>query len=180
MTSGTTTKRTVLGSAILAFLILVIALMVGVNFWPVYTKHPEETPKSKMVAHLRAIHKAQNAYYDAQANGPKRALVATFAGPSELVPGNPTEVLCDDGEPTIFTPTAATWRGPVWMALKFSIRKPLAYAYQVESTGVGPSANFTVRAIGDLDCDGIHSTFELMGQPGGLGRSGVYMNKENE
>ena len=96
------------------------------------------------------------------------------------MPGNPTDVLCDDGEATTFTSTAATWRGPVWEALKFSIRKPLSYAYEVESTGVGPTAQFTVRAIGDLDCDGTHSTFEMMGRPGGLGTSGVVMNNADE
>ena len=133
-----------------------------------------------MVDHLRAIHKAQNAYYDAQSNGPKGASVATFAGPSKLVPGNPTEVLCNEGEPTTFTPTASTWRGPVWETLKFSIRKPLTYAYQVESAGVGPAANFTVRAIGDLDCDGVHSTFEMVGDPGGLGASGIFVDNELE
>ncbi|MCC6214633.1 MAG: hypothetical protein IT376_07175 [Polyangiaceae bacterium] len=53
--------------------------------------------------------------------------------------------------------------------LGFSLAHPQYYMYSYESTGVGAVGDeFTARANGDLDGDGVLSTFELSGrvQPG--------------
>lgn len=60
-----------------------------------------------------------------------------------------------------------TWNdSQTWNALKFSIADPHYYVYEYESTGSGTpgsSSRFTARAMGDLDADGAHSTFERVG-----------------
>jgi type IV pilus assembly protein PilA len=51
-----------------------------------------------------------------------------------------------------------------WQCLKFSIDEPQYYMYQY--TGVGTDANagsFTANAFGDLNGDGVESTFSVMG-----------------
>ncbi len=37
------------------------------------------------------------------------------------------------------------------------------YRYEYVSSGTGAESSFTARAIGDLDCDGVYSTFERSG-----------------
>lgn len=55
-----------------------------------------------------------------------------------------------------------TWDAPTWRALDFRATPegvPHAYAFLFESTGTG----FAARARGDLDGDGVLSTFEIRG-----------------
>jgi hypothetical protein len=57
-----------------------------------------------------------------------------------------------------------TWEGATWKALAFrpvAEGVPHAYAFSFESTGAGNA--FVAQARGDLDGDGILSTFEIRG-----------------
>ncbi|RMH45035.1 MAG: hypothetical protein D6689_00890 [Deltaproteobacteria bacterium] len=62
------------------------------------------------------------------------------------------------------TPNVADWDDPTWKALHFSMEEPHYYRYEFVSAGEGTAAQFTARAIGDLDCDGVLATFELYGR----------------
>ena len=67
-------------------------------------------------------------------------------------------------------PDPSLWRDPAWIALQFSIDDPHYYSYEFINSG----SEFTVRATGDLDCDGFFSTFEMIGtinQQGGIAGS---------
>jgi len=77
-----------------------------------------------------------------------------------------------------------TWNHPTWHALSFELSDPHYYSYQYESSGAGPGAQFTARAVGDLDGDGDRSTFE---RAGGLdshrqmqGSQGIYTVQDLE
>lgn len=59
----------------------------------------------------------------------------------------------------MFKPKKGTWSHPTWRALNFKIDSPHRYQYEYVSDG----KSFTARAIGDLDCDGVLSTFERVG-----------------
>lgn len=69
----------------------------------------------------------------------------------------------------------AAWTSdPRWNALGFAIDGPHRYQYRVTTSGSGLSAGFTVTAIGDVDGDGVFSTFsrsarrsggEIVGSP---------------
>lgn len=48
-----------------------------------------------------------------------------------------------------------------WATLGFSPSEPLRYPYELEP---GPDGRYVIRAVGDLDCDGVHSHFELHGR----------------
>ena len=58
-----------------------------------------------------------------------------------------------------------TWEGPTWKALAFrpvAEGVPHAYAFSFDSPGAGGS--FVAQARGDLDGDGLVSTFEIRGE----------------
>jgi len=63
-------------------------------------------------------------------------------------------------------PNAAAWNEPSWVALAYSMDDPHSYRYEFISSGSATDAVFTARAKGDLDCDGIESTFEMYGRIG--------------
>lgn len=60
-------------------------------------------------------------------------------------------------------PDSDLWNTNGWQTLRFRINKPFRYQYQVISHGKGKNARFTIRAHGDLDCDGVWSTYEMWG-----------------
>lgn len=56
-------------------------------------------------------------------------------------------------------PDPTAWSHPTWQALNFSMSEPHYFQYRFVSNGTA----FTARALGDLDNDGIFSTFEQAG-----------------
>jgi type IV pilus assembly protein PilA len=67
------------------------------------------------------------------------------------------------------TPESTQWDDPVWTALHFAVTDPHYYRFEFISEGIMSDAKFTGRAYGDLDCDGIESTFEIQGQVNYMG-----------
>jgi hypothetical protein len=82
-----------------------------------------------------------------------------FRATVALTPGRP---FCEGGQ-RLFQVSPDLWKHPTWRALDFAVEVPHPYKYEYVSSGVGDNAMFTARAIGDLNCDGVFSTFERMG-----------------
>jgi hypothetical protein len=57
-----------------------------------------------------------------------------------------------------------TWDDPTWRALDFRMDRAHYYAFAFESDNKTQVAHFTARALGDLDGDGLFSTFKLEGE----------------
>jgi len=61
-------------------------------------------------------------------------------------------------------PNAAFWTHPTWEALSFQEERSHYYRYEITSDNIGSPNSFTVSAYGDLDCDGLESTFYMIGK----------------
>lgn len=84
--------------------------------------------------------------------------------------------LCDDAPPVPLLLTAvsnskyqsspADWKSLGWDCLKFTMSDPQYYQYSYASSGISGQVGdtFTATAHGDLDGDGIPSTFEFFGE----------------
>jgi hypothetical protein len=57
-----------------------------------------------------------------------------------------------------------TWDHPTWQSLEFRMTRPHYYAFAFENESKGDVARFTARALGDLDGDGLFSTFKMEGE----------------
>lgn len=78
--------------------------------------------------------------------------------PPSAGPTPPTQAgLCDG-----FEVAPSAWDTPGWQGLNFAIHGTHRYQYSFEVDPAGQG--FTARAIGDLDCDGTFSTFEVIGE----------------
>jgi hypothetical protein len=56
-----------------------------------------------------------------------------------------------------------TWDHPTWRLLGFSLETPHAYSFQFDSQNGPDVSRFTAEAHGDLDGDGVLSTFKTGG-----------------
>jgi hypothetical protein len=75
------------------------------------------------------------------------------------------------------------WDQPTWRALAFSFDHPHAFSFAFESSQDGPRAHFRAIAHGDLDGDGVVSTFEIEGEADAEGARvlpGMYVDREVE
>jgi type IV pilus assembly protein PilA len=57
-----------------------------------------------------------------------------------------------------------TWNHPTWRLLDFAFTTPHSYSFAFESRNAPGEARFRAVAHGDLDGDGLTSTFEIVGQ----------------
>jgi hypothetical protein len=89
----------------------------------------------------------------------KVAQTVATTGKVPPTPAGPTPVpsCCDQGGAC--PEDTATWSAPGWRELQFSVDGAYRYTYQYVPDPSGQSA--IVRAIGDLDCNGTSSLFEL-------------------
>lgn len=77
--------------------------------------------------------------------------------PPTAAPATPHPSCCDQGGTC--SDDAATWSAPGWRELGFSVDGPYRYTYEYVPDPSGTSA--VVRAVGDLDCNGVSSLYEL-------------------
>lgn len=96
--------------------------------------------------------------------GARATLLASQGKPTAAYPVSvgltPAEV--PSGEAVEDPP--GTWDHPTWQALEFRIERPHYYSFAFESEAQTDGSRFTARAHGDLDGDGLYSTFKLNGQ----------------
>ncbi|HEY5934294.1 MAG TPA: hypothetical protein VIU61_06665 [Kofleriaceae bacterium] len=84
-------------------------------------------------------------------------VAATGRVPAEAAGPTPTTSCCDQGGEC--APDPSLWKTPAWQALAFSVDDEHRFSYSYEPD---PSGRFAiVRAVGDVDCDGVLATTEV-------------------
>jgi prepilin-type N-terminal cleavage/methylation domain-containing protein len=63
------------------------------------------------------------------------------------------------------------WNAATWSCLKFTMSAPQFYQYSYVSSGTGTGATYTATAFGDLNGNGVASTFLLIGKGGANGEA---------
>ena len=64
----------------------------------------------------------------------------------------------------LVTDPPGTWDHPTWRLLDFRWTVPHAYSFEFESGNSAEESRFIARAHGDLDGDGVRSTFAIAGE----------------
>ena len=151
---------------------------------PAFVKYQRRAKSAEAVMNVRKMYDGQAVYMESKSNEKGNENASLFAGSVPLTPGNPTQFMCKDGQSVRYQPNAQTFDHPTWQALNFAPADPFYYAYEIQTAGTGKDTHFTVRAMGDLDCDGVLSTFERIGtldEAGNLsGGVSIYQNNPLE
>lgn len=154
---------------------------------PAFIKYMRKAKTSEAIDMMDKMYKGAAMYYsqpkvdDAGARLPCAFPPSgTYAGkkcceyPDQRCPANPEE-----------------WSGSPWKELNFQLEDSHYFRYEFNSEGSGPGAKATIAAYGDLDCDGIESTFTMevaadpeAGNPQGgecmVRRGKFFVDKETE
>lgn len=159
------TKR-VLGGFTLIELMVVVAIIgvLSAIAVPAFMRNARKAKSSEAIVNIRKLYGASRSYIIEEhfTQGgtilPPQFPVTELATPLTACCGNPNGKCMA---------TSTTWTAPTWQALQFSLDDPHYFQYEYESTGAvsaGTTSRFTVRALGNLDCDATRSTFEMFGE----------------
>jgi hypothetical protein len=139
-----------IGAVASIFLILPILAAVAI---PAFVRYQMKVKTVEAEMALRTMVREVRAHQEKAASGEAPALES--AGPTP-----PVGACCEAADGRC-APDPALWDHPTWRALGFLLPESHRYSYQYEVVEGGKG--FVARAIGDLDCDGTYSTFELTG-----------------
>jgi type II secretory pathway pseudopilin PulG len=143
-----------------------------------YVRHSKT---AEAVGSLAAIGQASAGYYDdSDATQPAGAPETAVRAMRHFPPPSRASVPADlaDIHGKRYQSTLADWQPSPWRELHFSIPQPQCYAYSFDSTGTGPQAIATASARGDLNGDGLLSTYRLTVAPDDKSQAKVSPNLE--
>jgi prepilin-type N-terminal cleavage/methylation domain-containing protein len=157
--------------------IAIMGLLAAVAV-PAYVVNMRRAQSSEALFNIRKMYDGAVAYYladHADAGGaPLPHAFPPTDGPTPAQIPRGTKVLVP----------AASWETPGWTAMGFYIRDYQRYSYSFTSTGSDAAAVATFIAQGDLNGNGVPSTFQrsAAGQVGGgvSGGSGLYVVSDVE
>ena len=154
-----------LGFTLIELMIVVAILgILAVVAIPAFVRYMRQAKTAEVYRNLNKMVQGATVYfvhpkYDASG----QALPCQF--PSGTPDGPLVSTCCTDGEPDgKCEPNEAYWDAKEWKALMFKISDKHYYTYHFGSDPV-TRRQIDFGAVGDLDCDGTHSTFmtELFG-----------------
>ncbi len=172
----------------LMVVVAIIGILAAVAI-PAFMKNARKAKTAEAVTNVKKMYDGARAYYEEEMNSrgsvtpidkqfPTGTLTAPAAGPAACC--GSTGDKCNPAD------YVAEWKDAagVWNALKFSMDDPHYYAYTYQGSGTGSDSVFSARANGDLNCDTVPSTFELVGNINAdgavTGQAGMYRNRELE
>ncbi|MCL2824612.1 MAG: hypothetical protein FWD57_11525 [Polyangiaceae bacterium] len=132
-----------------------LAVAIGASivaaFMPAFLRNLQASRTSEAVNGLASIGAA------AIAGAADKELAASFPPPSPLTPSQvPKGIAVRDPD--------GTWDTPTWTALQFRFDRPHRYAFQFDVVADNTRIWFDATAHGDLNGDGILSTFQISGE----------------
>jgi type IV pilus assembly protein PilA len=153
----------------LMIVVAIIGILAAVAI-PAFMKYIKKSKTTEAREFVKKIYDGARAYYMDPPQPGLTPVPAQFPGAAGSILTTPAAAPCSGGAEK-YTPEATQWEtSDVWTALHFSVDDPHYYQYEYETADpVGgdtqpPTADFTARAHGDLDCDTTDlSTFEMAG-----------------
>jgi type IV pilus assembly protein PilA len=159
----------------LMIVVAIIGILAAVAI-PAFMKYIRRSKTAEATMNIRKLFDSSVAYFEEEHATRSGVIVPKqFPAPTTITPATS----CCSGTAGKCSPLNSNWAtNNTWHALNFSVDDPHYYQYVYASAGTDTASQFTARAHGDLNCDGILSTFERIGSvdPTGNvnGGSGLY------
>jgi type IV pilus assembly protein PilA len=166
----------------LMVVVAIIGILAAVAI-PAFMKNARKAKTSEAVTNVQKMYVGARGYWEEEWND--RATIAPPARQFPRTAATATQPALGACCPSKCAPNPNLWTDPVWQTLRFSIDDPHYYSYTYTGgTATGTNATFSADANGDLNCDGVYSTFEMVGsvQADGTvtGQAGLFRDKEME
>ena len=162
-----------------AFALIGSLLAVAV---PTFVREVHASRLVEPVAGLERLGASAIRYAQAPRPEPGAGAGTPFPSSAPMTPGPPPRGRCDADPP-------GAWDHPTWSALEFRpvpAGTPHCFAFAFDSAASPGQASFRAHAHGDLDGDGIASTFEVTGRAvdgdprGPVLDPGMFVDSEDE
>ncbi len=184
------TKRLKGGFTLIELMVVVaiIGILAAVAI-PAFMRNARKAKTVEATTNVKKLYDGARSYYEEERNqrGSTIPIAKQFPGAGAAITAPAVNSCCGQpGDKCVPSPAAFTGvNGPTWSALKFSIDDPHYYWYTYTGgAGTGTASTFTAAANGNLNCDAVYSTFELVGsvQADGTvtGSAGLYQNNDLE
>ena len=169
------------GFSLIELMVVVIILVLAAIAIPAFMNYVSNAKTTEARIQIEKIALGARAYYADSFAGKGLAVIKSqYPDTVSMTPA----VSCCAEKGGKCMPNAEIWNEPSWVALSYSMDDPHLYRYEFISSGVSTDSTFTARAKGDLDCDGIESTFEMYGRIGAGGEpeasAGLVRMKQRE
>ncbi len=142
----------------LMIVVAIIGILAAVAI-PAFMKYIKKSKTSEARQFVKKISDGARAYYMDNHGSRTSLLPIPKQFPEDINVVTPAARDCCDTEKC--EPLASDWGDPSWIALNFSVDDPHYYKYNYTTADV--LTTYTSQAVGDLDCDGVTSLFELRG-----------------
>ncbi|HKA88165.1 MAG TPA: type II secretion system protein [Haliangiales bacterium] len=184
------TKRLKGGFTLIELMVVVaiIGILAAVAI-PAFMRNARKAKTVEATTNVKKLYDGARAYFEEERNArgsitpiPKQfPYSAGGTGTDEVAPAANS---CCGQAGDKCAPNPAAFTAAVWSSLKFSVDDPHYYWYRYQGAGTANASVFTATAFGNLDCDTVYSTFELVGsvQADGTvtGQAGMYQNQDLE
>ena len=166
----------------LMIVVAIIGILAAVAI-PAFMKYIRRSKTTEATMNIRKLFDSSVSYYQEEHadRGIGTALPRQFPASVALTPAVSA---CTAGSSKKITPNSTYFSAATWQALNFSVDDPFYFQYSYDGAGTGVASSFTARANGDLNCDGVLSTFERVGLVDASnnvnGGAGLFQNKELE
>ena len=160
-------KRTRCSGFTLVELMIVVAILgiLAAIAIPAFQRYVKKARTAEVAGHLSKMWTGATAYYLSDHSDPSGTSLARQFPDSASAPYD-TECACMSGERC--PGNASRFDEPPWVALNFNVSGPHLFMPRYAASGVGANAVFTASTTGDLDCDGILSSFYRIGRASAL------------
>lgn len=148
----------------LMIVVAIIAILAVVAV-PQFTKYMRAAKAAEANEMLDLMRKGSATYYSVPRtifNTQKRAACQFPASVGSTPVGASCCALDANGDDRCDSSQLA-WNNATWSALQFEITDEHYFQYKYDSNGTYQNARFRAESNADLDCDGILSTFQLVG-----------------
>jgi prepilin-type N-terminal cleavage/methylation domain-containing protein len=161
----------------LMIVVVILGILAAIAI-PLYMKFVQSSKAGEARLNLGKIASLLERYYSLRANtatdltvatGTSTTMIAQFpqnaAGGCQAAAADQERVprAVADVQNKKYTPAVTDWSGP-WAEIPFAITQPIAYQYCYHGAGTSNTSIFTVGAFGDLDADGVWSSFRRAGK----------------
>lgn len=184
----------------LMIVVAIIGILAAIAI-PAFMKNAKKAKTTEATLNIKKIQEGAISYYhEEHVKAGSAVPIARQFPDTPAVPVAPAAGACC---PNKCAPNNALWVDPSWQALKFGLSDAHYYSYSYDATtnGVGttplsgttvttladgttPNTFFFAGAYGDLNCNGVFSTFEMFGAIDGTNNittsAGMYSNLELE
>ena len=166
----------------LMIVVAIIGILAAVAI-PAFMRYVYKAKSTEATQSLRRLYEGSRAYY--MDIGAQRGTVGALSLQFPVTEAITPAISCCASTGRKCAPDPVLWNSDTWTALHFDMPDPHYYRYEYVASGIDTVAQFTARAIGDLDCDTLLSTFEMTAHANATGRDvtgsgGIYKNLETE